>query len=208
MVCNNCEQTITPGMEIMIEALSTESAHCPYCLQILSNGSTSSASEMSGSQSAAREEMRRKTREQFVDRWRENSPDDSLHCPLCEHKLNRNDEVLLRNSEHFKCHLCGHDLATEAYRQEVYHEQRWLPVLFALTDLQAETPCRECCYLGAMARACQKAFSWMPQANSGHQKQLVGMLSRPKWKTPSCDWEACTAVQQYRTTAGDALLLM
>jgi transposase-like protein len=195
-------------MEIVIDAFLSESTHCPYCLQILTNGSSASAADNPGTLSTDRAEKRRKIREMYIDRWSESSSDGSLHCPLCEHKLNRNDITLLRDQEHFKCHLCGHDLATEAYRQEAYHEQRWLPVLYALTELQSESQCRECCYLGAMARACQSAFSWMPRANSGHQRQLTKLLSRLRWKKPGCDWESCAAVQQYRTTAGEALLLM
>ncbi len=207
MECNACNNTITPGMEIMVDELSRDRAHCPYCLQILGSEPMSFDREKDKVW-GKRDEMRRKIRDRFVNRLLEASPDGRLRCPVCEHSLNESDELLLRNSEYFKCHLCGHDLATVAYRQEAYHPQRWLPVVFAIRNHWTEKKCEGCCYAGAIATACQKAFSWMPRSESEPRGQIARMLRWPHEKIPNCDWESCVAVKQYRKLAGNGLLLL
>ena len=124
-----------------------------------------------------------------MDRLLEGSPTGELNCPVCEHSLNKNDEMLLRNQDHFRCHQCAHDLATVAYRREAYDQQRWLPVLYALGDLKAEEKCRRCSYLGAIAEACNRACSWTPtsQNYSKHSQLLRSLLSQSDWALPEGD---------------------
>lgn len=207
MECKACKNTITPGIEITEDELSRERAHCPYCLQILSSENAESDPEKDQA-TIKRDEKRKQVRNRFVDRLLEASSDRRLRCPVCEHRLNESDELLLRNGDYFKCHLCGHDLATVAYRQEAYHQQRWLPVVFAVRNQWPEEECQDCCYVGAIASACQKAFSWMPKSESEPRGQLASILRRPHKKVPNCDWESCVAVKQYRKLAGDGLLLL
>jgi hypothetical protein len=207
MECINCGNAITPGTEIVVDEILREMAHCPYCLQILAP-EPALTGQKKDNEAAKRDEMRAKVRKQFVDRLLKASPDGQLHCPVCEHTLNQTDEQLLRDSEYFRCHLCGHDLATVAYRQEVYHEQRWLPVVFTLQDLLKEESCTDCCYVGAIAKACQKAYSWMPKTQSKHREQLARIARQPHRNVPDCDLESCVAVAQYRKLAGEGLLLL
>jgi hypothetical protein len=115
---------------------------------------------------------------------------------------------LLREGEYFKCHLCGHDLAAVAYRQEAFHERRWSPVAFALRDQGAEKSCGDCCYAGAVGRACQKAYSWMPKSETQPHRLLADFLRQPHKSIPDCDWESCLVVTQYRKLAGEGLLLL
>ena len=206
MECVGCKQEITPGMEIMVDELSRERAHCPYCLQILpSEARLPRQHESHGS--ARRDEMRAEVREQFVDRLLEASPDGKLRCPVCEHTLNEVDERQLRTNAYFRCHLCGHDLATVAYRQEVYHNQRWLPVAVALEEQLSEKNCADCCYLGAIAKECWKSYSCMPATNS-YSVQLSRMVRHRYTTVPDCDLELCPAITQYRKLAGESLLLL
>jgi hypothetical protein len=206
MECIGCKQKIKAGMEIIVDELTRERAHCPYCLQILPAGA-SSIRQNENNGSAKRDEMRARVREEFVDRLLEASPDGKLHCPVCEHILNEVDERQLRTNAYFRCHLCGHDLATVAYRQEVYHEQRWLPVVVALEEQLKENNCADCCYLGAIAKACQKSYSWMPTTNK-HSVQLNRMVRHRYQAVPDCDMELCAAITQYRKLAGESLLLL
>lgn len=207
MDCAGCKHSIRPGLEIVVDELKMERSHCPYCLEISSSQSDprDAATE---SLSAQRDERRNKIRGQFADRLLQASGDGKVHCPLCERTLNEIDEGRLRNNEYFRCHLCCRDLATVAYQQEAYHEQRWLPVVAALHDLQAAKKCVDCCYQGAIAKACQGAFSYMPTAASNATQVLASTLRRTEWKTPDCEWESCFAVKQYRKTAGDGLQLL
>lgn len=207
MVCINCKNTITVGTEIVVDELLRDRAHCPYCLQILTIEQSSTEQEM-GSGTEKRDEMRASVRDQFINRLTKRSPDGLLRCPVCEHGLNNSDIQILRNSEYFRCHLCGHDLATVAYRQEVYHEQRWLPVVYALQNQIAEENCADCCYLGAIAKACWKAYSWMPKGRSRHREQLARMVHRPHQRVPDCNLESCVAAAQYRKMAGEGFLLL
>jgi hypothetical protein len=158
--------------------------------------------------SGKRSEMRRNVRERFIDRMFEQSHDGKINCPVCAHRLNEVDIHLLKDKEYFKCHLCGHDLAAFSYRQEAYHEQRWLPVVYALSDLIAEKKCCDCSHMAAIAKACQKAFSWTPKSETKIHEQLTRILRHSGWKEPSCDWESCVVVKQYRKTAGEGLLLL
>jgi len=207
MVCSNCKNAITPGSEIVVDEILRERAHCPYCLQILtSEPSSTEVREADGS--TKREEMRARARAQFLERLLKTSADGRLRCPVCEHRLNKVDEQLLRNNNCFRCHLCGHDLASLAYRQEVYHEQRWLPVVFALRNHLVEPECADCCYAGAIAKACQKAYSWMPKLESRYREELIRIVRRPHGNIPDCDPESCVAVRQYRKLAGEILLLL
>jgi len=206
MECIGCKQNIKAGMEIVVDELSRERVHCPYCLQILpAEASVTRENEHNGS--AKRVEMRAKVRGQFVDRLLEASPDGKPHCPVCEHVLNEVDERQLRTNEYFRCHLCGHDLATVAYRQEVYHEQRWLPVVVALEEQLKEKHCADCCYLGAIAKVCRKSYSCMPTTNK-HSVQLDRMVRHRYRTVPDCGLELCAAIMQYRKLAGESLLLL
>lgn len=206
MECINCKNAITPGTEIVVDELLADRAHCPYCLQIVP-AEPSLTEQTDDRRYAHRDEMRAKVRAQFVDRLLQVSADGKLHCPVCDHTLNETDQQLLRNSEYFRCHLCGHDLATVAYRQELYHEQRWLPVVFALQDQSKEEDCADCCYAGAIAEACLKAYSWMPKTNK-YRGQITRIACRPHLTIPDCDWESCVAVVQYRKLAGKGHLLL
>ena len=206
MECTSCKNNITPGMLIVVDELSGERIYCPYCLQPLKAETMSREVENNGN--AKRDEMRRNVRKRFVNRLIEQSRDGKLHCPVCSNNLNKNDEQLLLNEKHFKCPLCSHDLAAFAYREDAYHEQRWLPVVYALSDLLKKSDCEGCSQVRAIAKACQKAFSWMPGSELKIQSQLNGILRHSQWKEPSCDWESCVAVKQYRKLAGEGLLLL
>lgn len=206
MVCISCNNTITPGMEIVLDELSRDWLHCPYCLQLQKSEPISSEVKTNGSEK--RETIRQEVRTRFIKRLMDQSQDEKIHCPVCAIKLHKNDVLILQSQNYFKCHLCGHDLATFAYREEAYHEQRWLPVVYALTDHLQENGCTDCCYARAIARACQKAFSWIPQSNSKLYSQLTGILRHSQWSEQDCEWESCVAVKQYRKLAGEGLLLL
>jgi ribosomal protein L37AE/L43A len=218
MRCNHCRSTITPGLELTADPFQDDaSVHCPYCLHILASrrpGATPSAAaeqqeDDDGDISVQRTTLRRQARDQLADRLTQVAADGKPHCPVCARALNRSDELLLRSSDHFRCHHCGHDLATIAYRHHAYAEQRWLQVVHALGDLRHQQQCRDCTYLGAMAKACQRAFSWIPTASSDHNHLLADLLSRSEWSKPDCDWESsCLAARQYRTIAADGLRLL
>jgi hypothetical protein len=207
MDCTACKNRIAPGLEIIVNDLLRERAHCPYCLEILNTESILSEADIK-EVSAKRSEMRQRIREQFADRLIRESSDGQLRCPVCDRRLNGSDEQLLRNGEYYKCHLCGHDLAAVAYRQEAYHEQRWLPVVFALQDQAAGKLCGDCCYAGAVAKACQRAYSWMPESESKPHRFLADILRQPHRSVLDCDWKSCVAVKQYRKLAGEGLLLL
>ena len=207
MDCTGCRHSIRPGLEIVVDELKTERKHCPYCLDIVSPQSGAQSAAVA-SLSTQRDQRRKKIRGQFADRLLEASNDGKIHCPSCGRGLNEGDESMLRNDDYFKCHQCCVDLATVAYHQEVYHEQRWLPVVVALGDLHAEPKCTDCCYLGATAKACQTAFSHMPTASSKPTKVVTSILRRTNWRTPDCEWESCFAVKQYRKTAGEGLQVL
>lgn len=210
MYCKSCHLSITPGIEISLDPLSNEMSLCPYCLHILPSQSTEK-DEDPNPVSVRRFTMRRMAREQFVDRLLKTSTDGQLPCPVCFHPLNKNDEIILRNSEYFKCHRCSHDLAAVAYRKNAYQEQRWLPVIHALGDLKAEKSCASCIYLGAMAKACQRALSWMetPHSYSSYSRLISTLLAQSNWVAPdqSC-CASCYGVRQYQDLAGEGLILL
>ena len=209
MECKKCKQSISPGMDISVPGgqLQVAFRHCPYCLDILSSEIESTKDTISDV-SVARHERRRETRAAFVDRLLAQSTDGTLRCPLCDHRLNKSDELILRNSEYFKCHFCCHDLATVAYRQEAYQEERWLPLVSALRELKAEKECPGCSYFGAIAKACQNAFSWMPGIASEPASQVAAMLRRSNWRVSECDVSSCVAVNKYQNFVGDALQML
>ena len=208
MKCASCHQIVTPGMEIVVDAMTRDRAHCPYCLAILPDGPNGTTATPDPTLATKRTALRTKIRGQFVDRLLESSSDDLAHCPVCDEKLSVADERLLRSNEHFNCHLCAHDLAALALKQDAYHEQRWLPVVYALGDVRGKKECGECCYLGAMAKACERAFAVTPGLEAKPSKSLVFMLGRSEWKAPDCDWGSCIAVKQYRKIAAEGMLLL
>jgi len=206
MECRSCGNEITPGLEIIIDELSGGDVHCPYCLRALNPGSGSP--EGNGDCPGQRAEMRRKVREQFMERLAARSGNGEVPCPFCSHPLNRNERRRLLEEDHYRCSVCGRDLAVQACREDAYHAQRWLPVIYALDDLLQDDGCRSCSHIRVIARACQKALSWMPGTEMGLHGRVSGILRRARWDTPDCDPESCVAVRQYRKLAGEGLLLL
>jgi hypothetical protein len=148
-------------------------------------------------------------RERFVKRLLETSGDGTLHCPVCDHGLSKDDASLLRSGPHFRCHLCCHDLATFAYREDAFNPQRWLPVVGALADLGGDSPWMQSKYIGAIAAACQMAFSNMATYQVKPHALLAIIRRRSEWRpSDPADWASNIAVQQYRRTAGAGLLLL
>ena len=45
---------------------------------------------------------------------------DARNCPVCDRALNQTDDLLLRGSEHFRCHDCGHDLVKSPFGHSGY----------------------------------------------------------------------------------------
>jgi ribosomal protein L37AE/L43A len=210
MMCSGCRHLVTPGTSISLDGAPDDRGHCPYCLKLLAPADASAEpADDDGDVSVKRFTMRRRVRELFADRLVKLAHDGSPQCPVCGHRLGKSDEILLRNTEYFRCHSCGHDLANLAYRQEAYHEQRWLPVVYVLADLRADEKCAGCRYLGAMARSCQLAFSNMPHAPHKLRGLFPSLLARLEWRTPDDDClSGCAAVTQYRKTAGAGLILL
>ncbi|MBI4701807.1 MAG: hypothetical protein HY744_11730 [Deltaproteobacteria bacterium] len=212
MQCSSCQHVITPGLEIACSTTGTGLRHCPYCLAVMPGAESAEArcaAQGGDDVSVGRLERRRSVRGQFVDRLLQGSVDGVLHCPVCEQRLNKNDELLLRSGDYFRCPNCAHDLATVAYREVAYDESRWLPVLVALADFKAQPKCAGCAYLGAVARSCQQALSWIPKSLPAQQRLLSATLARSDWRLPDCDWsKACMAVQQYRNHAAEGLALL
>lgn len=208
MQCTSCSHTVTPGAEITIDAMVGGASHCPYCLELFAKGPQETTNGSQRKDDNERREMRRRARERFLSRLIESSEDKAALCPVCQAPLSDNDQRRMLSETAFRCGFCSHDLASLAYRKEAFHEQRWLPVAFALGDVADATGCRDCAYLGAMARACQSAFSWMPQASLKPQRNIAAILARTDWKMPDCDWQSCVAVKQYRKLAPEGLLLL
>jgi hypothetical protein len=212
MECRQCLHAITSGMELVLDPLHGAMTHCPYCLEVIEGSDDEESRDLQTKQknvSVKRFTLRRRIREQFVDRLTRESADGSAHCPSCDRMLNTSDQILLRNTESFKCHTCGHDLASMAYRQECYNEQRWLPVIYALNDLRADPDCAGCRYFGAMARACQEALSWIPKSYAKQGNLLKTILARTEWTLPEGECRStCFAIKQYRTSAKEGLILL
>jgi len=193
-------------MEIVLDEISREMVHCPYCLQVLD--SESDEPEPSEDSVRMREGMRRSVRKRFLSRLEESLPDGKAGCPICGYAFSVCDQSAFLNNDYFQCHFCGHDLAHHAYRSEAFHDQRWLPVVWALIEFQEATDCRDCRWFGAIAKACQKAFSWAPSSHSRAQFLLRRWVRHSTWSQPECDWESCVVVKQYRKLAGKGLLLL
>jgi hypothetical protein len=217
MECPGCHYLITPGTSITLQPERAGRSLCPYCLHLLPEvdevidpDSTEASGHDHGHDiSVERFTLRRRSREQLADRLIKTSHDGRPACPICGHRLNKSDEILLRNTDCFRCHSCGRDLATYAYQKDAYHEQRWLPVIYALADLKDDAKCAGCCYLGAMARSCQEALSWMPGAPSKHSSLVKSILARTEWQVPDGDClPTCGAIAQYRKLAGEGLILL
>ena len=153
--------------------------------------------------------MRREVRERLANRLLDRAEGGELHCPVCDCRLDKNSVLLLRNSEHFICPECSHDLACEAYRQEAYLEQPWLSVTAALADGKADPRCKSCPYLRAAAVACQQALSWIPEGSHKQRKMVSSMVRHPDRELPAPDCEAtCPVIRHYRSEVGDRLLLL
>lgn len=212
MQCVNCHNAITPGMEIELPSGADSLWHCPYCLHLLPTPPVADAEERpagAANVSVERFERRRRVREQFVDRLIRSSADGALHCPGCNCRLNKNDELALRSAERFCCQQCQLDLAEHAYRQVAYDQSHWLPVIAALSQADCPQDCADCTYRAAVASACQRALACMPQPQPQHQELLAALLSRTSWRVPDCDWsESCAAAKEYRKRAAEGIALL
>lgn len=211
MQCSSCNSAVTPGLEVRLHAHSSRSTHCPYCLSSLPEELTedSTGSVLDNGTASERSARRQDLRHGFVRRLHDASPDGSLQCPVCTRQLNPNDEELWRDRDHFRCHRCGYDLAYLSYRQHVYDETRWQPLLSALADLQREERCQHCRYLGAVAKATEAALSLGVHTSTNRHHLLQSVLTRAAWEEPECDWEDdCKLVELYRSTAGEALRVL
>lgn len=210
MYCHHCNSSITPGTEIAVGPYEKALLHCPYCLRSLSDSSTDAALQAEPEAIAAkREEARKLARLELLESLRKSSADGQVHCPICERTLNQNDQSLLASHDNFRCHLCGHDLATYAYRQKAHDDQRWLPVIYGLADVKAEPKCTGCSLAGALARACQNTLSCTPKYYPVQSNLLVNLLARTDWKQPDEECEkTCFAAAQYRANVGDLMKLL
>ncbi len=212
MVCGSCRRAVSRGSEIVLEGLSDQpSHHCPYCLEPLNAPPPDLGvvdAQPAENVSVERHANRRAIRARFVEELGEQTADGRPICPSCGRVLERNDLLILLNSEYFRCHLCGHDIAAYAYREEAYQERRWLPVIHALGDMHRREECRDCHFAGAMASSCQNALTWIGHGSSEHHKLLVAILAHSDWRRPDCDTSACFALTQYRTLAGKGLELL
>jgi hypothetical protein len=201
-------------MALVLDPLRGTMSHCPYCLETIGEASeneegTPETGQHRENVSVKRFTLRRRVREQFVDRLIKESTDGAVHCPSCDRSLNTSDQIQLRSTEYFRCHTCGRDLASMAYSQECYNEQRWLPVIFALNDLRADPHCASCRYLGAMAKACQNALSWIPKSYAKQSNLLASLLSQGDWMLPQTECRStCFAIKQYQTLANEGLILL
>ncbi len=190
-----------------IQLRAGEIRHCPRCLAVLGD-------DDDGHQPAAPGEgepdqldsMRRRIRDQFVDRLARSG---RVACPHCSRPLDPTQVARLRADDHFHCPGCGLDLAAHAYQQEVYGEQRWLPIIYALGDLAGDLTCARCSVLGAIAGACSDALSHIPKFLPEQHRMLGTMLARADWRPPepACR-ETCVAIKQYQSTVGHPLLLL
>ncbi len=213
MQCSRCNSDVTPGLELRLVPDAARAAHCPYCLTDLPHRqpgtACGSALGRHGREATLRATRRRELRDRFVARLHNISCSTGVRCPICNQGLNDNDEALLRERDHFRCHRCGHDLAYLAYRQHAYDEENWQPLLSALADQQAEPRCRDCRYLGAIAKAAEAALAGGVHTTLNRHHLLASVLGRFDWEQPECSWEKdCELVELYRSTAGEALRLL
>jgi hypothetical protein len=207
MTCSHCRHSITPGLEIKKISLDEDgdtTLHCPYCLHPLPQGHSESA-ELS----VDRHTLRREIRERFVDQLLGKSTHNRIQCPICEHRLGSESVFMLKSCDQFICQGCARDLVAEAYRREVYDLARWQPVINALADERASEMCVNCSVLGAAARSCQSALSWIP-GNLGRQTKLLATLVRhPDQHPPDAEClGSCNLVQHYREQVGRLLLVL
>ncbi|MBW2525273.1 MAG: hypothetical protein JRI23_13900 [Deltaproteobacteria bacterium] len=200
-------------MEISLAGATEPLCHCPYCLHVQPRESAKAHAETPAANvSVDRFERRRQARERFVDGLLAGAAEGALHCPSCDERLNKNDELALRNAENFSCPHCDEDLAEQAYRAVAYDESRWLPVIASLragSDAAACAECEHCAYRGAVAMACQRALSKMNRAFPSEAKLLDRILSRARWSLPECDWSIeCEAAREYRKLAAEGIALL
>lgn len=214
MQCVNCGNSITPGLEISLPGDSATLCHCPYCLHAQPQDCSARAEQDGGAANVSvdRFEQRRRARERFVDGLLQDPAGRGLRCPLCRARLNKNDELALRNAERFCCPHCHEDLAEQAYRAVAYDETRWLPVIAALGRAH-EAPgcgdCSTCAYLGAVATACRRALELMSTSHPAESEILAKVLDRSDWRLPDCDWtESCAAAREYRQLAAGGIALL
>lgn len=203
--CSFCHNNVTTGASIS-PLIDDDTVHCPYCLSVVED--RSSTPEQIKLAKEKRTSLRRRVRERYVARSKKGTAPGGFHCPVCDHPLNHNDETLLLNTECFRCHLCGHDLASAAYRQEAYRSERWQPLANAIKSVQADPKCAQCRFIGAASKACVLAFSWMPEQSAQRGQQLASLPSQTTWQTPDCELATCSVLKQYRKSAGEGLLLL
>jgi uncharacterized protein YbaR (Trm112 family)/DNA-directed RNA polymerase subunit RPC12/RpoP len=206
MNCSNCKHSITPGMEIKRVDLDEDAdatSHCPYCLHPL-QGSTEGADL-----SVERLTLRREIRQRFVDTLLAKSTDGRVRCPVCEHRLGSESVLMLRSCEQFVCPVCSHDLIAEATRREVYAIERWQPVINALADEKSDECCANCSVLGAAARSCQLALSWIPGELGKQNKLLATLVRHPDQRPPEADClRSCKLARHYQEQVGKLLLAL
>lgn len=206
LICNTCHYPVDPGQEISLDA-SDKWLHCPYCAGKLFGKSTQSDDRL---EEYRRERNircfmdRRKVREGLVQRLRQEPR--GMRCSMCHHPISEDDLLLLRHAETYRCQRCGFDPAHAEYQKEAFTEQRWLSIVPLFQETMAE--CGDCCYLGAIARACLDAFSRM-SSDSEQADPLKQFLAREDWRTPETDCQmSCAAVQQYMSQPGEGMLLL
>ncbi|MFC1706109.1 hypothetical protein ACFL59_04695 [Planctomycetota bacterium] len=203
--CESCNHSIASELEIRVGRTGEGGSYCPYCLTAAAPGARSASEHLS----VERLNRRRETREKFVDELLRSSADGRLYCPVCERLLNKNDEIILRNSKYFRCHDCGQNLAALAYRRLVYTDRLWLPVIAVLGDQLRAEQCQRCALAGAIATACRDALAQIPESRCGEHGMLNKLLARTEWVAPDSDCvSSCLAVTKYRDCAGEALLLL
>lgn len=207
MICETCHYPVDPGQEIRIDGVSDNWLHCPYCVGVLAQKTRFGADRI---EVQSRELSiwcfmeRRKVRERLVDKL--TSDAKGARCSMCHQPLSENDLLMIRHTEAFRCPGCGHDLSDAAYREEAYSEHRWLSVIPAIQDRMGE--CGQCCYLGAMARACLDAYSRM-SVTSKQEGLLKLLLEGKDWSPPETDcYSSCNAVHQYIALPGAGMVLL
>lgn len=213
MQCVSCGNRITPGLELSLAGAGGSLCHCPYCLHAQPTDRSDGSAAPSGAENVSvdRFERRRLARELFVGRLL--AAAGELHCPGCQGRLNKDDELALRNGEQFCCPHCSVDLAERAYRAVAYDEERWLPVVAALARVRrhpSRSDCATCAYLGAVATACRRALAQMAGPHPDETQLLAELLDQPpRWTLPDCDiGDTCVAAREYRKLAAAALAVL
>ena len=184
-----------------------ELLHCPYCVGVVRQRSLLTLDRLE----EFRRELsiscfmeRRKARERLVATLCQESR--GPWCSRCHQRWDDDDLLRIRHTEQFRCARCGHDPAAEEYLREAYAEHRWLSVIPAIQEHMGQ--CGECCYLGAITRACTDALSRMGTSIK-QEKLLKLLLAGTGWHKPEPDCHAtCNAVRQYTLLAGAGMLLL